>query len=94
MKSSLCSKVWKFHNFSITQILREINIWDSRSAKYTILTHLEALNVYFHDFLQFMMAQFTKLAKLKPLKLQNGSFGASKFSPKFISCKIRVAEKS
>ena len=25
--------VWKFHNFSIPQILREINIRDSRSAK-------------------------------------------------------------
>ena len=29
--------VWKFHGFSITLILREINIWDSRCA---ILTHL------------------------------------------------------
>ena len=29
--------VWKFHDFSITQILCEINIWDSRSAKSAIL---------------------------------------------------------
>ena len=28
--------VWKFDDFSITQILREINFWDSRSAKYAI----------------------------------------------------------
>ena len=27
------STVWIFHNVSITQILREINFWDSRSAK-------------------------------------------------------------
>ena len=28
--------VWKFHDFSTTQILREINFEDSRSAKYAI----------------------------------------------------------
>ena len=37
--------VWKFHNFSITQILREINFWIFKSTKCAILTHLEALNV-------------------------------------------------
>ena len=31
--------VWKFHDFSITQILREINLEDSRSAKSPILSH-------------------------------------------------------
>ena len=36
--------VWKFHDFTIIQILREINLWDSKSAKSVILTHLEALN--------------------------------------------------
>ena len=36
--------VWKFHDFSITQILREINFVDSRSAKSAISTHLEAPN--------------------------------------------------
>ena len=36
--------VWSFHDFPITQILREIKYWDSRSAKSAILTHLEALN--------------------------------------------------
>ena len=30
----------KFHEFSITQILREINPGDSRGAKSAILTHL------------------------------------------------------
>ena len=34
--------MWKFANFSITQILREINFGDSRSAKAALLTHLEA----------------------------------------------------
>ena len=39
--------VWKFHDFSITQILREIKFEESRSAKSAILTHLEALNFAF-----------------------------------------------
>ena len=39
--------VWKFHDFSITHILREINFWYSRCAKSAILTHLEALNFDF-----------------------------------------------
>ena len=39
--------VWKFHDFSITQILRQINFGDSWSAKSAILPHLEALNYNF-----------------------------------------------
>ena len=30
--------MWKFHDFSINQILREISFWDSRSAKSAIFT--------------------------------------------------------
>ena len=45
--------VWKFHNFSTTQILREINFEDSRSAKSANLTHLEALNSDFMNFCTF-----------------------------------------
>ena len=36
--------VWKFQDFAITHILREINLWDSRSAKTAIFAILEALN--------------------------------------------------
>ena len=47
--------VWKFHDFSITQILREINFWDSRSAKKpAILTLSEALNSYAYELLHFV----------------------------------------
>ena len=45
--------MWKFHDFSITEILREINFGDSKSAKSAILTHLEALNLYFSSFAFF-----------------------------------------
>ena len=45
--------MWKFHDFSATQILREINFKDSRRAKTAIWTHLEAVNFDFHDFFFF-----------------------------------------
>ena len=45
--------VWKFQNFCIIQILREINFEDFWSAKSAILTHLEALKSYFYDFLHY-----------------------------------------
>ena len=37
-------KLWKKHNFCITQILREIKFGDFRGAKSAILAYLEALN--------------------------------------------------
>ena len=40
-------KVRKFHDYSISQILREINWRETKSAKSAILTHLEALNFDF-----------------------------------------------
>ena len=50
MFENLCSNftVWKFHDFSITQILREINFGDSANAKSAILRHLEVLNFAFY----------------------------------------------
>ena len=46
--------VWKFHDFSITHILREINFGDSASTKSDISTHLETLNFDFFAFLHFL----------------------------------------
>ena len=51
------STVWKFHDFSITQFLREINFWDSRNAKSAIFTHLEALNLDLYEFLHFLKGE-------------------------------------
>ena len=56
--------VWKFHDFSITEILREINIGVSRSTKSAILTHLEALNLDFKEFLHFLKAAIDKINKI------------------------------
>ena len=49
--------VWKFQNFSITQILREINYGDSRGVKSAFLTHSETLNFDFHELLHFLDAE-------------------------------------
>ena len=51
--------------FSITQILREINVGNSRGAKSAILTHLEALNLNFYDFLHFLKAEKQNSEPLK-----------------------------
>ena len=48
----LYSTVWKFLNFSIIKILREINFGDSRCAKHAILTHLLTLNLDLYEFLE------------------------------------------
>ena len=45
--------VWKIYDFSITQILCEINFGDCKSAKSAILIDLEAVNLDFHEFLHF-----------------------------------------
>ena len=45
--------VWKFQDFSVIQILREINFYESRSSKDVVLTIFWALN-------------YVDLAKLQP----------------------------
>ena len=49
--------MWKFHDFSITHILREINFGDSTRAKSAILTHLEVLNFAFYEILHFLKTE-------------------------------------
>ena len=64
--------MYKFHNFSITQILREIYFGDSGSAKSAIITHLETLNFDYYEFLQFLEAEIYPIQGLK--KGKSGSF--------------------
>ena len=67
--------MWKFHNFSITQILREINFWDPRSAKSTILTYLGSLNYDFDECLHFLKAGINQIDKIRsPKKWQKRQF--------------------
>ena len=62
---TLNDTAWKFEGsyyrvhrvkLNIVKMLREINFEDSWSAKSTILTHLEALNYDFYEFLHFLYA--------------------------------------
>ena len=57
--------MWKFHEFSIIQILREINFGDSRSTKAAILTHLEALNFASYEFLHFLKAEIYLISEFQ-----------------------------
>ena len=52
-------QVWKFQDFSITLILREINFENSSNAKLAILTHLEALILNLYKFGTFSELKFT-----------------------------------
>ena len=61
--------MWKFQNFTVTQILREINFGDSKSAKSAILTHLEAPNFDFHGVLHFLKAEIHQMTKLRTPKM-------------------------
>ena len=52
---AICT-VWNFHDFTISQILREINSGDYRSAKSAFLIHMKAFNFDFNEFLHFLKA--------------------------------------
>ena len=45
--------MWKFQNFSVTQILREIKFGGDRASKSAILTNLGARNFNFYHVLEF-----------------------------------------
>ena len=67
--------------FSITQILREINFVDSRSAESAFLTHLEAPNLdFFLSFFALFRAEIYQLKKISdPQSGKYGSFRTTRF---------------
>ena len=70
-----CTTVWKFHDFAITQILREINFGDSKSAKTAILAHLKQRNFDFYEFLHFWKPEIYQINKIQsPQKGQKLQF--------------------
>ena len=72
--------VWKFHHFSINQILREINFNVSTRSKTAIFAFLEGLNFDFHDFLHFLKARISKIRTIQtPQNGTNGSFRIPRF---------------
>ena len=46
---------------SLSRILREINLGNSRCAKSAILTRLETLNVEFYEMLHFVKAEIDQI---------------------------------
>ena len=78
-KVNACTTGRKFYDFAITQILHEINFVDSRSAKSAIFTHLEALNLDFYEFLNFLKAEIFQISKIqRPWNVKNCSFCTSR----------------
>ena len=61
--------VWKFQDFSITQILREINFEDSRSGKTAFFAFLGATNhiINFVNLVNFSLQKVQKFIKIKAL---------------------------
>ena len=57
--------MWEFHDFHIPQILSEINYGNSRSVKSAILTHLEAMNFDFYEFLHIFKAEIDQINKIQ-----------------------------
>ena len=60
--------MWKFHDFSITDILREINFGGPISAKSAILTHSEPLDFDFYEFLLFLKAKNYQMIQIQSHK--------------------------
>ena len=86
--------MWKFHEFSITRILREINLGDSKKAKSSILSHLEALNLEFNALLHLLKLKFTKLSNFRVTKMAKMAVLELLDYATLISRKIRMTEKS
>ena len=65
-----------------------INFEESRSAKSAILTHLEALNFDFCEFLNFLEANVYPNQKFISPKIEKMAFSELSQPPKLISRKI------
>ena len=62
--------MWRFQNFSVTQIFREIKIFsDFKMSKSAFLALSETLNLNFVDFRLLKLHRFDKNQHLEPLKL-------------------------
>ena len=60
---SYCYTMWKFHGFSVIQILREINFGDSKTAVFAIF---EALN-----FINLVTTKCQKVQKFIKIKIES-----------------------
>ena len=77
-------KVLKFHDFSVTQILCEINFAESKSSKTPVLAFLGALKMIdFVKFCIFSKVEIDQMSEIQsPKNDKNGNFRTFRF------CKI------
>ena len=95
LKKYLCSNyvltVWKFHDYSIDQILREINFGDSRSAKTFFLDTFKDCTFLFsnfHELLHFLKDETHQNNKIQGPKISNNSsIRISRFSKNWFHVK-------
>ena len=74
-------RVWKFQNFSVSQILREIKVGQPEASQMVILKYLEALNFMFDKFLHLEKAEIDQKSKLRVFKIaQNSIFRTFRIS--------------
>ena len=83
--------MWRFRDFSVTQILLEINFEESRSEKSAILAHLETQDFDFDEFLQFLKAEIYQSNKCQRAK--NGK-NSKLISRNFWKTKISFRDNS
>ena len=81
--------MWKFHDFSVTQILREINFAESRRSKTDVLAILEDFqNDHFDKFQPSENAKIHKKSQFRTSKCVEMTYFALLESQKLISHKI------
>ena len=67
VKTKIINVHWKFQNFCVIQILREINFGESRSCKTAFLAIFRALN--FIDLVNSSLPRMQKIMKMKIQRL-------------------------
>ena len=65
--------VWNFQKFFATQIFREIS-FKNNVSKTTISTHLEALDLIFHEFVLYLKAEMYPSQKFRASDIAKMAF--------------------
>ena len=74
-------KEWKLQNFSVSQILCEIKVRESRDSDCAFSTHVEALNLAFYEFLHCLQAEIYQINQSQiSSNGKKGYFKTSRFS--------------
>ena len=89
IKSKVSHTVWKFNNFSVTKILREINFRDSKSPKTAVSCHFRSCEFCtFGEFQPSKSEEIHKKSKFRASKCVKTADFALLESLKLISRKI------